>query len=175
VFGPDGATPDKTGQALIALGLMKSTPQRLQVAGADADGFAVEAGRSQDGRLLRVLISNYQVPAQFLGRRTGDDVLRVPHVFDVRLLSRRDIVYRDNGGFDLTIEHLPADRPYVLEHCSITDRDDFQLVSTVIAPGQAVHLRQDLPPPGVELVTVRELAPGEKVPALRAASHCGAQ
>ncbi len=175
VFGPDGATPDKTGQALIALAQMKSTPQRLQVEGGDADGLAVEAGRSADGRLLRVLISNYQIPAQLLGRRAGDDVLRVPHVFDVRLLSRRDVTYRDNTGFDLTIEHLPADRSYVLEHCRITDRDDFQLFSTVIAAGQPVHLREDLPPPGVELVTIRELPAGAALPAPRAASQCGAQ
>jgi xylan 1,4-beta-xylosidase len=175
VFGSSGATPDKTGQALIALGLMKSTPQRLQVTGSDADGLAVEAGRSADGRLLRVLISNYQIPAQFLGRRAGDDVLRVPHVFEVRLLSRRDIVYRDNDGFDLTIEHLPTDRPYVMGHCRITEKDAFQLVSTVIAAGQPVHLHESLPPPGVELITVRPLAPGETVPAPRAASQCGAQ
>jgi hypothetical protein len=174
VFGADGATPDQTGQALIALGQMRSTPVRLQVAGADANGFAIEAGRSHDARLLRVLISNYQIPAQLLGRRTGDDVLHVPPVFDVRLLSRRDVVYRDNGGFDLTVEHLPPERSYVLERCRITDHDDFQLVSTLIAPGEPVHLAEDLPPPGVELVTVRALAPGEK-PAVRGASQCGAQ
>ena len=174
VFGSDGATPDKTGQALIALGQMRGTPHRLAVTGADLDGFAVEAGRSDDGRLLRILISNYQIPAQFLGHRTGDDVLRVPHAFEVRLLSRRDIAYRDNGGFDLTVEHLAADRAHVLERCRITDPDDFQLLSTVIPPGAAVHLSEPLPPPGVELVTIRELAPGQS-PAPRATSHCGAQ
>jgi xylan 1,4-beta-xylosidase len=174
VFGPDGATPDKTGAALIALGQMKSTPQRLQVTGGDRDGFAVEAGRSRDGHLLRILISNYQIPAQFLGPRQGNDVLHVPHVFDVTLLSRRDITYRDNAGFDLTIEHLPSDRSYLLEHCRITDRDNFQLVSTIIAPGQPLHLREDLPPPGVELVTVRELGTGDTVPSSRAPSQCSA-
>ena len=161
VFGADGATPDKTGQALIALGQMKDTPDACR-SRAPTDGFAVEAGRSEDGGMLRVLISNYQIPAQFLGRRKGDDVLHVPHVFDVRLLSRRDIDYHDNAGFDLTIEHLPPDRSYVLERCRITDQDNFQLVSTVIVPGQPLHLRENLPPPGVELVTVREVAAGEK-------------
>jgi len=175
VFGSDGATPDKAGQALIALGQMKSTPQRLAVTGGDNDGFAVEAGRSQDGHLLQVLISNYRIPDQFLGPRKGDNVLHVPHVFDVTLLSRRDITYRDNAGFDLTIEHLPSDRPYVLERCRITERDDFQLVSTIIVPGQPLHLRESLPPPGVELVTVRELAPDSKAPPPRATSQCNAQ
>ena len=173
VFGADGATPDQTGQALIALGQMKDTPVRLAVTGGDADGFAVEAGRSRDGRLLRVLISNYQIPSQLLGRRAGDDVLHVPPVFDVQLLSRRDIVYRDNAGFDLEVEHLPPGRSHVLERCRITDHDHFERLSTVIAPGHPVHLTEELPPPGVELVTIRELAPDEK-PMLRGASQCGA-
>jgi xylan 1,4-beta-xylosidase len=174
VFGPDGATPDKTGQALIALGQMKSTPQRLHVVGADPDGFAVLAGRSRDGRVIRVLISNYQIPAQLLGRRAGDDVLHVPSAFDVRLLSRRDVIYRDNAGFDLTVEHLSSARSYVLERCRITDKDNFELSSSGVPPGAAVHLSEDLPPPGVELITIRSLAPGQR-PGPRSVSNCGAQ
>jgi hypothetical protein len=175
VFGPDGATPDKTGQALIALGLMKTTPHRLQTTGGDADGFAVVAGRSHDGHVLRVLISNYQIPSQFLGQRAGDDVLHVPPVFDVGLLPRRDVVYHDNAGFDLTIEHLRADRSYAIERCRITEHDDFKLTGTVLPPGAIVHLREDLPPPGVELVTVRELAPGSSSIETSKSPHCDAQ
>jgi hypothetical protein len=174
VFGPDGATPDKTGQALIALGQMKATPERLHVAGADPDGFAVQAGRSRDGRLLRVLISNYQIPAQLLGRREGEDVLHVPSAFDVHLLSRRDVVYRDNAGFDLTIAHLPAGGSYLLERCRITDKDDFQLSTEVLPKGAPVHFAEDLPPPAVELVTLRVLAPGQK-PEPRPTKNCSAQ
>jgi xylan 1,4-beta-xylosidase len=174
VFGPDGATPDKTGQALIALGQMESTPARLQVVGADTDGFAIVAGRSPDKHLVRILISNYQIPAELLGHRQGDDVLHVPPLFDVTLLSRRNIDYHDNGGFDLTVQHLPADRSYVIERCRITARDDFKPIRTVTAPGAAVHLTETLPPPAVELITVRPLDPHEK-PELRDSSHCDAQ
>ena len=174
VFGPDGNSPDKTGQALIALGALENTPVRLQVVGADMDGFAVAAGRSRDGRLLRVLISNYQIPAELLGHRKGDDVLHVPPIFDVTLLPRRDVSYHDNGGFDLTIEHLPQDRAYEVEQCSITRKDDFKPTRTVVAPGGAVHLRTALPPPAVELVTVRALEPGKKA-AIQAISECDAQ
>ncbi len=174
VFGPDGATPDKTGQALIALGQMKDTPRRLRVTGADLNGFAVQAGRSVDGSVFRVLISNYQIPAQLLGRRKGADVLHVPSAFDVRLLSRRDVAYRDNAGFDLTIEHLPPGRSYVVERCRITDRDDFQLSSNVAAAGTLVQLKENLPPPGVELVTVHSLAPNQKREQ-RATKYCDAQ
>ena len=173
VFGTDGATPDNTGQALIALGRMNSTPVRLAVAGADPDGFAVVAGRSRDGRVLRILISNYQIPAQFLGRRAGDDVLHVPPVFDVHLLARRSISYRNNSGFDLTVDHLPR-RAYVIERCRISAQDDFKLVTATLSPGQEVHLREELPPPGVELVTVRALAP-HALPPSPDTSYCGAQ
>jgi hypothetical protein len=176
VFGSDGATPDKTGQALIALGQMKSTPARLKVVGADADGFAVEAGRSGDGRLVRILISNYQIPAQLLGRRKGDDVLHVPPVFDVSLLSRRDVDYHDNGGFDLTVQHLPTGRSYVIERCRITAQDDFKPVSTMIAPEAAIHITETLPPPAVELITVRALNPldPQEKPGQRGSPQCGA-
>ena len=45
----------------------------------------------------------------------------------------------------------------------------------LILPGQRLNLRESLPPPGVELVTVRELAPGERAPQPRATSQCNAQ
>jgi hypothetical protein len=173
VFGPDGATPDKTGQALIALGQMKSTPTRLQVVGADMDGFAIVAGRSHDGRLVRILLSNYQIPRELLGHRKGDDVLHVPPVFDVSLLSRRDVTYHDNGGFDLTVEHLPNDRSYVVEHCRITERDNFKPVRTVLPRDAALRVMGKLPPPGVELISIRALDPDEK-PELGRPSQCGA-
>jgi xylan 1,4-beta-xylosidase len=174
VFGADGNTPDKTGQALIALGQLKSTPVRLQVVGADMDGMAIAAGRSQDGRTVKVLISNYQIPAELLGSRRGDDVLHVPPIFDVTLLSRRDIQYHDNGGFDLTIEHLLKDRSYVVETCRITATDNFKAVRTLRSTGASVHVRAALPPPGVELVTVRAVELHEKTE-LNATTECNAQ
>ncbi|MDB6087718.1 MAG: hypothetical protein JWN85_502, partial [Gammaproteobacteria bacterium] len=174
VFGADGATPDKTGQALIALGQLKSTPLRLAVTGGDPDGFAVVAGRSRDGRLLRILISNYQIPAQFLGRRSGDDVLHVPPVFDVQLLARRSIAYRNNSGFDLTVDHLSPGGTYAIERCRISAQDDFQPLPTTTSVGGRVHLSEELPPPGVELVTVRALDSHAR-PASSNESYCTAQ
>jgi hypothetical protein len=153
---------------------MNSTPVRLAVEGADSDGFAVVAGRSHDGRMLRILISNYEIPTQFLGRRAGDDVLHVPPLFDVRLLARRTIAYRNNSGFDLTVEHLPRDRTYVIERCRISAGDDFKRVTTTLHPGERVHLSEDLPPPGVELVTLRALTPHARPP-VSGAPYCGAQ
>jgi xylan 1,4-beta-xylosidase len=173
VFGADGNTPDKTGQALIALGQLKSTPVRLQVTGTDVDGFAVAAGRSQDGKVVRVLISNYQIPAELLGKRKGDDAIHVPPVFDVTLLSRRDVKYHDNGGFDLTIEHLPPNRSYLVKKCRITRQDDFKPTQEVTAPNTRVRVREVLPPPGVELITIRALNSNEDTKTL-ASSECDA-
>jgi hypothetical protein len=159
VFGSDGATPDKTGQALIALGRLKDTPIRLRVHGADLNGFAVEAARSADGREVQVLLSNYQIPTQFLGPRAADDVLHVPPVFDVRLLARRSIAYRNNSGYDLTIEHLPANRRYRVERCRISATDDFTRREISVQPVGIVRLRHELPPPGIELITLRAIDP----------------
>jgi hypothetical protein len=165
VFGSDGATPDKAGQALIALGRMKDTPVRLKVEGADLDGFAVQAARSQDGKLIQVLISNYQIPPEYLGPRSADDVLHVPPVFDVRLLARRSITYQNNSGYDLTIDHLPPARHYIIERCRISGADDFAPLGITTQAGGRIHLREKLAPPSVELVTVRALEPQSASPA----------
>jgi xylan 1,4-beta-xylosidase len=185
VFGSDGATPDKTGQALIALGRLKDTPYRLDVTGADLNGFAVEAARSADGRVVQVLLSNYQIPSQFLGPRTADDVLHVPPVFDVRLLARRSISYRNNSGYDLTIDHLPANRHYSVERCRISASHDFQSLGTSQYADAPIHLQVELPPPAIELVTIRatedspDVAASRRAEELReaapTAADCGAQ
>jgi hypothetical protein len=157
VFGPDGATPDKTGQALIALGRLKDTPYRLRVRGADLNGFAVEAARSADGRTVQILLSNYQIPAEFLGPRAADDVLHVPPVFDVRLLARRSISYRNNSGYDLTIDHLPANHRYSVERCRISAGHDLTQLGTTLYANAPIRLQNELPPPGIELITIRAI------------------
>ena len=174
VFGADGASPDKTGQALIAIGRMKATPIRLRSTGADLSGLAVEAGRSEDGRLLQVLISNYQIPATQLGPRKTDNVLHVPPVFDVSLLPRRSLVYADNGGFDLTIEHLPPGSGHVVERCRISADGDLTPEAPVVHRGTRLSLRENLPPPGIVLITVRAMDPGQAAPPSPAAGRCDA-
>ncbi len=167
VFGSDGATPDKTGQALIALGKLKDTPYRLKVKGADLNGFAVEAARSADGRTVQVLLSNYQIPSEFLGPRAADDVLHVPPVFDVRLLARRSISYRNNSGYDLTIDHLPPNRSFSVERCRISAANDFTSLGTTLYANAPIRLQNELPPPGIELVTIRSIDGTPGVAAMR--------
>jgi xylan 1,4-beta-xylosidase len=155
VFGKDGTTPDKTGQALIAIGRMKDTPLRLRVEGADFNGFAVQSGRSKDGRTVQVLISNYQIPAEFLGPRKGPDVLRVGTQFDVQLLKRRSVTYRNNAGYDLTVDHLDEKRTYTVERYRISSTNDLALLDSSEQRGPRIRLHADLPPPAVELVVLK--------------------
>jgi xylan 1,4-beta-xylosidase len=175
VFGVDGASPDKTGQALIALGRMKATPVRLRATGGDLGGFAVEAGRSSDGKVVQILISNYRIPATELGPRHTDDTLHVPHVFDVKLLPRRTLGYSDNGGFDLTIDHLPAGGTHVVELCLISADRNFGSGTWAQQTGPTVRVHQVLPPPGIALITVRSAAAGaSRDPPPPAAVGCAA-
>ena len=172
VFGADGASPDKTGQALIALGRMKATPVRLQSRGGDLEGFAVEAGRSEDGKLVQVLVSNYQIPADELGPRKTDDALHVPNVFDVKLLPRRSLAYRDNAGFDLKIEGLPPGPRRVVERCLISTNGNLTPLPPIPQSGDTVTVRVDLPPPGIALITVR---PADSASGKASADGCTAQ
>jgi xylan 1,4-beta-xylosidase len=174
VFGADGDSPDEIGQALIALGRMKATPVRLQSTGGDLRGLAVEAGRSEDGKLVQVLISNDQIPAADLGPRNTDDTLHVPHVFDVKLLPRRSLVYSDNGGFDLTIAQLPAGTPHVVERCLISAEGTFASGTPIVQTGGTVTVQGRLPPPGIALISVRAVDPAAVPPGPTVGAHCGA-
>ncbi len=155
LFGLDGATPNRTGSALIALGRMKDTPLELAVEGADSCGFAVEAGRSADGRTLQILLSNYRIPEQYVGPRTGRNVLSVPHQFEVALLERRRVRYGENGGYELTVSPLPPGRRYMVERYRISAAHDWRLAGRSVQSGGKVHLGVVLPPPGIELVVIR--------------------
>lgn len=164
LFGLDGATPDRTGGALIALGRMKDTPLELRVRGADSCGFAVEAGRSADGRTIQVLLSNYQIPAKYVGPRAGRNALIVPHQYEVALLDRRPVVYGANGGYDLTVSHLPAGRRYVIERYRVSASQGFGLSGRAVQTGGTAHIREALPPPGIELVVIRDGGPSPRGP-----------
>jgi len=154
-FGKDGATPDKDGQALIALGRLSETPVRLQTAGGDDQGLAILAARSPDARTLRILISNYQIPDEFLGPRQGPDVLDLPGPTDLKLLPRRNgIAYGHNAGFRLKVEGLAPKGRYRVERQRIASDSDFAKIDASQASGPTRELTSDLRPPGIELITI---------------------
>jgi xylan 1,4-beta-xylosidase len=144
--------PDAVGQALTAFGMMKDTPVLLKTTGGDEDGFAVVAGRSKDGSMLQVLISNYQIASKFLGPRSNGDVMHIPNIMDVTLPARRTIDYHDNGGYDLTIGL--ADGKYRVKRYRISDDRNFVLVDQSPASGPKIRLQATLPAPGIEFIKI---------------------
>jgi hypothetical protein len=134
---------------------MKDTPVRLATAGGDLDGLAVQAGRSKNGDTVQVLISNYQIPAETLGPRKGPNVLKVGDEFEVKLLERRSVHYRDNAGYDLTIDKLSADRAYAVERYRISASNDLSLLDSTEQRGPRIRLHAMLPPPAVELIVLK--------------------
>lgn len=153
LFGEDGNTPNKIGQALIALGKMKQTPIKLAIQGGDKDGFAVQAGKSADESTINILISNYQVPESLRGQRPyGDTVAGAG--YEINLLPRRTFNYQDTDGFDLRITGLGKEKVYNVQRYRISDVWDFRLLSTETLQGPDLQIRQTLAPPSIELISL---------------------
>jgi len=154
LFGEDGRTPNKIGQALIALGSLKDTPVRLHVTGGDTHGFAVQAGRSTDGVTMNVIISNYEVPASLRGPRANGDIIPA---YNLHLLPRRDPVYRDNDGFELAVTGLRPDARYRVERYRINDTWDHRLLTTETVVGDQLKVSGSLRAPGIEHIVITEV------------------
>jgi hypothetical protein len=73
------------------------------------------------------------------------------------LLARRSISYRNNSGYDLTIDHLPANHRYSIERCRISAAHDFAQLGTTLSANAPIRLQNELPPPGIELITIRAI------------------
>jgi xylan 1,4-beta-xylosidase len=132
VLSGENGAPDAVGQALTAFGSMKKTPNLLRTSGGDDVGFAVLAGRSGDGRVMQILISNYQLPAQ------------------------RTLAYHDNGGYDATI-NLPSSVRYRVMRYRISEAANFELVDQTVQKGPVLHLQAALAPPGIEFIVITTL------------------
>ena len=148
-------TPDAIGQGLTALGMMKDTPVLLKTTGGDDDGFAVLAGRSKDGRILQVLISNFQIAPKFLGPRANGDVMHIPNIMDVTLPPRRAITYHDNGGYDLSVEL--AQGQYKITRYRISEDKNFAQMDQSQASGPKLRLQAPLAAPGIEFIKIERL------------------
>ncbi|HEY2590929.1 MAG TPA: hypothetical protein VGI35_05000 [Steroidobacteraceae bacterium] len=141
LFGRDGATPDKTGAALVALGRMRDTRRELAVTeppgGSQSCGFAVEAGRSEDGRVMQVIVSNYEVPAS---RR-----LPTGHAIECRAIR----------GYELSIAHLEPGIRYEVVREPISRAATLEPIERSAQLGPTIRVHADLPAPGIELIVVR--------------------
>jgi xylan 1,4-beta-xylosidase len=143
VNAPGGAA-DAEGSALGAFGALKSTPVLIRTSGGDDAGLAIVAGRSQDKRLVQILISNYQIAAKYLHPRDN---------WDTTLPERRTLQYANNGGYDATVS-LPGPGRYQVKRYRISDSSNFALLDQRIEMGPSIRLEAALPPPALELIVI---------------------
>jgi xylan 1,4-beta-xylosidase len=135
---------DSVGGLLANFGSMKSTPQLIRTTGADDMGFALLAARSQDKRLIQILIGNYQVPAKFSSPRNN---------WDTSLPERRTLQYRDNGGYDAAISVATAGK-YQVKRYRMDDAANFSLLDQSLQNGPNLHVQATSPPPAVEFIVI---------------------
>jgi xylan 1,4-beta-xylosidase len=154
--------PYKTAYAFEAMGKMLDTPQRLAARGPDTFGLAALAGRSADGKSVQVLISNYAIPAGFkpTEMKMPADVAKsapVPDFSKFKFLPKReDIVYRDNAGYNLTVDHLPwGNKAYRIKRYRLNDAHNLDLVQESAATGDRFQLSTDLAPDAMELIVLQ--------------------
>jgi xylan 1,4-beta-xylosidase len=149
-------TLTKTGDAYAAVGSLASTPLRLATTGGDENGLAVEAGRSWSPRgQINVAISNYQIPVADQGPFPPfivDNVFAIPGIGTFTLLPRRAVTYTDNGGYDLTVNHVLGGA--VVSRYRVDGTDNLTLVDRSVSRGSSVHVSASLPAPSVELVVI---------------------
>lgn len=152
----------KTAHAFQATAKMLDTPRRLRVDGADTFGFAAIAGRSKDGNTVQVLISNYAIPAGYEPhslempadlRKAGPPP---PDFSKIKLLpARKDIVYRDNAGYDLKINNLPWGRAqFNAKRYRISKTQNLDLVEERTGVGTTFDVSTALAPNEVELIVL---------------------
>jgi hypothetical protein len=138
---------------------MNTTPLRLATTGGDQNGLAVEAGRSWDRHgQVRVLISNYEIPAADQGPFPPfiiDNVFTIPNIGTFTLLPRRSVTYADNSGYELRVNNIRGDeRGVTVNRYRVDDNHNLTLVDESVQRGSSVHLSATLPAPSVELVVI---------------------
>jgi hypothetical protein len=132
---------------------MERTPLRVAARGGDDAGLSVEAGRNPLTGEVRVLLSNYEIPAADQGLLPfPGNVFTIPGIASFTILDRRDVTYADNAGYDLTVGGLHG--AYTVERYRVDDGHDLSLVDRSLQRGP-VHLSAALPAPAVELVVLR--------------------
>lgn len=151
----------KTAYSFKAMGKMQDTPERLAVDGADTFGFAVLAGTSADGRTIQILISNYAIPSDFKPNimQLPAYVIKsapLPDFSKFKFLPRRkDIVYRNNGGYDLRINHLPwGNKSFHVRRYRISQTQNFDLIDDKRSQGDSLNLQSPLAPDALELIVL---------------------
>ena len=161
IFQDDGSENARTG-AFRFVGQTLATAERLAVTGGDENGFAVLAGRTANGDAVRVLISNYAIPDEYLTARDRDVFeFQVPigtlkEDMSLNVPPRRTEA-KSAGYFDyaLEIENLPwGDGPHKVVRYR-ADRDHYgEMISSQEYEGASLTLENSLAVSAVELIEI---------------------
>jgi hypothetical protein len=81
--------------------------------------------------------------------------MHIPNIMDVTLPARRAIAYRDNGGYELSVE-LP-DGKYKVTRYRISEDKNFAQVDASVASGPKLRLQAPLAAPGIEFIKIERL------------------
>lgn len=152
----------KTAYAFEAMGKMQDTPRRLAVEGADTFGFATLAGRSSDGKMIQILISNYAIPEGFkpqdmqMPADVKKSVANTDYSRFKPLPPRTGIVYRDNAGYNLAIKNLPwGENSFRIRRYRLDQTHNLALVEDKQATGETLSLSNALAPDAMELIVLQ--------------------
>jgi hypothetical protein len=122
--------------------------------GQDDSGFAILAGCSADASEVRVLISNYQIPAEDLGSLSSLDYT-IPNVTTITLLQRQTITYADNSGYSIRVAGLPwGSAASTVKRYRIDASNNLALIDTSSHTGAAVRVTAALAAQSVELLVI---------------------
>jgi hypothetical protein len=155
----------KPAYTFRATGAMLKTPERIALTGADNLGFAAIAGRSRDGKTVQVLISNYEIPANYIPppmeppAGSAPPGVPMPDFSKMKFLTpRKGIQYQNNRGYKLTVSNLPWGQKdaFTVTRYRLTEDQDFGPVEEASASGQQLTISEPLPPPGLELIVLQK-------------------
>jgi xylan 1,4-beta-xylosidase len=139
----------KKAYAFKAVGTMLKSPERLAATGGDTLGFAVLAGKSKDGRIVQVIISNHEIPPDRRGKNLHPNPSQLPR--------QKNILYRNNSGYSLTVTGLPwGESEFEVKRFRLSYTEDFAMVEEASGRGGTFTLAHSLPPPGLELIVLRQ-------------------
>ncbi|MFB3886961.1 MAG: hypothetical protein ACE144_17180 [Thermodesulfobacteriota bacterium] len=139
----------KKAYAFKAVGTMLKSPDRLAATGGDTLGFAVLAGKSKDGRIVQVIISNYEIPPDRRGKSPYPDPSLLPR--------RKKILYRNNRGYALIVTGLPwGESEFEVKRFRLSNSENLAMAEEASGRGGTFALSRSLPPPGLELIVLRQ-------------------
>jgi hypothetical protein len=155
----------KPANTFHAAGAMLKTPQRIALTGADTFGFAAIAGRSRDSKTVQVLISNYEIPANYNPppmeppAGSAPPGPPMPDFSRLKFLTpRKEVQYQNNRGYKLAVNNLPWGEKdsFTVKRYRLTAEQDFSPVEEASASGQRFTISNPLPPPGLELIVLQK-------------------